>query len=58
MTLIPILLNKTTILLNKKESYKVISKNFHETLKISEKKKDNIYRPYIYEKLGLLNSNY
>ncbi len=58
MTLIPILLNKTTILLNKKESYKVISKNFYETLKISEKKTDNIYRPYIYEKLGLLNSNY
>tara|TARA_Y100000996_G_C22530027_1_gene646111 strand:+ start:281 stop:1858 length:1578 start_codon:yes stop_codon:yes gene_type:complete len=58
MTLIPILINKTNILINEKKSYKSIHEKCLKALKISEKNSDNIYRPYIYEILGFLSRKY
>jgi len=58
MTLIPILINKTNILINEKKDYKIINEKCLKALKLSEENNDNIYRPYIYEILGLLSRKY
>ena len=58
MTLIPILINKINILIDEKKTYDSINKKCSKVLKISEENNDSIYRPYIYEQLGSLNSTY